>query len=61
MNNAGIQTYGTATSTSEDDWDKTMGVNLKGLFLCSKYCIPLMLQQPAPVIVNVSSVQGFIC
>ncbi len=61
VNNAGIQTYGTAITTSEEVWDKTMDVNLKSMFLCSKHCIPLMLQQPAPVIVNVSSVQGIIC
>lgn len=61
VNNAGIQTYGTVTSTSEEIWDKTMAVNLKSMFLCSKYCIPLMLERPAPVIVNISSVQGFVC
>jgi len=61
VNNAGIQTYGTAITTTEEVWDRTMEVNLKAMFLCAKYCIPLMLQQPAPVIVNVSSVQGFVC
>jgi len=61
VNNAGIQTYGTATTTTEETWDTTIDVNLKGMFLCAKYCIPLMLGQLAPAIVNVSSVQGFIC
>ncbi len=61
VNNAGIQTYGTATTTTEEVWDRTMNVNLKAMFLCAKYCIPLMLQQHAPVIVNISSVQGIVC
>lgn len=61
VNNAGIQTYGTVTETSEEIWDQTLAVNLKAMFLCAKYCIPLMLNRAAPVIVNISSVQGFIC
>ncbi|MFI5195105.1 MAG: SDR family NAD(P)-dependent oxidoreductase, partial [Chitinophagales bacterium] len=33
INNAGIQSYGSVTETSEEDWDRTIGVNLKGIFL----------------------------
>ena len=45
VNNAGIQRYGTVTETSGEDWDLVMNVNLKSLFLCSKYAIPFMLQR----------------
>lgn len=61
VNNAGIQSYGSVTETSEESWDKTINVNLKSIFLCSKYAIPLMLKQTAPVIINVASVKSFVC
>jgi NAD(P)-dependent dehydrogenase (short-subunit alcohol dehydrogenase family) len=61
VNNAGIQSYGSVTETSEEDWDHTLNVNLKSIFLCSKYGIPLMLSRPSPVIINVASVKSFVC
>ncbi len=61
INNAGIQSYGSVTETSEETWDKTININLKSIFLCSKYAIPLMLSQKAPVIINVASVKSFVC
>lgn len=59
INNAGIQTYGTITETSEELWDQTLNVNLKSMYLCSKFCIPLMAASDSPVIINLSSVQSF--
>ena len=58
---AGIQTYGTVVSTDEDLWDQTLDVNLKGMYLVAKYCIPEMNKQGGGSIVNISSVQGFVC
>jgi len=60
VNNAGIQTYGDVLESSVEDWDHTLDVNLKSVFLCSKHAIPLMRSSSRPVIVNVSSVQSFI-
>lgn len=60
VNNAGVQTYGDVVSLDEETWDYTMDVNLKSIYLCSKYAIPLMEQSSHPVIVNVGSVQGFV-
>ena len=60
VNNAGIQRYGTVTETSGEDWDLVMNVNLKSLFLCSKYSIPFMLQKKKGVIINMASVQAFV-
>ncbi len=57
-NNAGIQTYGTVESMSEDTWDRTLGVNLKSIFLVSKYVIPYMKQSGEGAIVNTASVQS---
>lgn len=60
-NNAGIE--GTSAPTqdcSEENWDKTIGVNLKGIWLCMKYEIPEMLKNGKGAIVNCSSVAGLI-
>lgn len=43
---------------SERDWDMTMDVNLKGVFLCCKYAIPAMLAGGGGSIVNVASGSG---
>lgn len=58
VNNAGIQTFGDPITTTEEVWDKTMNVNLKGQWLMSKYAIPEMLKRGKGSIVNVASVQG---
>lgn len=61
VNNAGMQDYGTLETTSEEAWDRVFAVNLKGMFLCSREAIKHMRNRRAPAIVNVSSVQGFVC
>lgn len=58
VNNAGIQTFGDPVTTTEEVWDTTMNINLKGHWLMSKYAIPEMLKRGKGAIVNVSSVQG---
>jgi NAD(P)-dependent dehydrogenase (short-subunit alcohol dehydrogenase family) len=60
INNAGIQRYGSVTETSSDDWDLVMNVNLKSIFLCSKYAIPHMIENKKGVVINISSVQAFV-
>jgi len=45
---------------SEQSWDRVMGVDLKGVFLCSKYVIPTMLAAGRGVIINIASVSGFL-
>jgi len=63
FNNAGIeQEIGPAAETPEEEWDRIIAINLRGVFLCLKYEIPLMLQQGGGAIVNTSSgagVKGF--
>ena len=58
VNSAGIQTYGTAEDTSEELWDRTFGVNVKAMYLTSKYAIPFMRKANGGSIVNISSVQA---
>ena len=60
VNNAGIQRYYTVTETSEEEWDLVMNVNLKSAFLCSKYAIPMMVNNKKGCVINVASVQSFI-
>jgi NAD(P)-dependent dehydrogenase (short-subunit alcohol dehydrogenase family) len=60
VNNAGIQHYGTVTETSEEEWDRVLGINLKSLFLCSKGALPFMLDSGRGAIVNMASVQSFV-
>jgi NAD(P)-dependent dehydrogenase (short-subunit alcohol dehydrogenase family) len=64
FNNAGIEqeTKQPAAEISEQEWDRIIAVNLRGVFLCLKHEIPLMLEQGGGAIVNTSSgagVKGF--
>ena len=57
-NNAGIGVAAVCHETSEEDWDRVMAVDLKGVFLGCKYAIPPMLDRGRGVICNTSSVAG---
>jgi NAD(P)-dependent dehydrogenase (short-subunit alcohol dehydrogenase family) len=59
VNNAGIGVYKSVLDASAEDWDRCLGVNLKGQFLCSKYAIPYMQKVGKGAIVNISSVHSF--
>lgn len=56
VNNAGIVIPGRVDNTPEEDWDRTMAVNLKGVFLVSKYTIAEMRKAGGGVIVHNASV-----
>lgn len=58
VSNAGIQTYGSATTTSEAEWDHTLAANLKSGFLVSKYSIPYMIDRGGGSIVFTASAQS---
>ena len=63
FNNAGVEQPLTATADlTEKEWDRIVDINLRGVFLCMRHEIPLMLEQGGGVIVNTSSgagVKGF--
>jgi len=61
FNNAGIEGVmaGTADCT-EENWDQTLAINLKGVWLCMKYQLPHMLARGTGVIVNCSSIAGLV-
>jgi 3-oxoacyl-[acyl-carrier protein] reductase len=58
VNNAGVMITKPVLETSEDDWDLTIDVNLKGAYLCSKAVAPVMIKQGAGTIINMSSNSG---
>ena len=59
VNAAGVQRYGTVVDTEEEVWDEVLDVNLKGIYLASKYAILQMRERGGGAIVNLSSVQAF--
>jgi NAD(P)-dependent dehydrogenase (short-subunit alcohol dehydrogenase family) len=59
VNNAGIGLYNTTLEqTSEDDWDRVMAVNLKGVYLISQAAIPHLRARGGGSIINVASVHA---
>ncbi|HEX3014222.1 MAG TPA: SDR family oxidoreductase, partial [Methanobacterium sp.] len=58
LNNAGIAIRGGVHSLSVEDWDKGMDVNVKGIFLVSKYVLPHMMENNYGKIVNTSSINS---
>ena len=58
VNNAGIGVFGTFVDLDIDDYDRVFGVNVRGLFLCSRAFAPGMVEQGGGVIVNVASLAG---
>jgi NAD(P)-dependent dehydrogenase (short-subunit alcohol dehydrogenase family) len=59
INNAGVEIRGGVLSLSEEDWDKMMAVDLKGIYCASKAALPEMIKAGGGSIVNVASVLSF--
>jgi NAD(P)-dependent dehydrogenase (short-subunit alcohol dehydrogenase family) len=61
FNNAGIEgIMAPSHECTEENWDKTVAINLKGVWMCMKYEIPLMLKQGKGAIVNCASIAGLV-
>ena len=62
FNNAGVEgVWGPIVRQSEEDWDRTIDINLKGVWLCLKYEIRQMLKQASSgAIVNMASITGLV-
>ena len=61
FNNAGIEgRMANTVECTEETWDRTIAINLKGVWLCMKYEIPQMLKQGGGTIVNTASIAGLV-
>lgn len=60
FNNAGIFEAGTVVTTTDDIWNRTINTNVKGVFLMSKFVVPVMAKNGGGAIVNNSSVLGIV-
>ncbi|KCZ73594.1 dehydrogenase of unknown specificity, short-chain alcohol dehydrogenase like [Candidatus Methanoperedens nitroreducens] len=61
INNAGIEgVIAPTVNCTEENWDRTININLKGVWLCMKYEIQQMIKQGGGAIVNMASVAGLV-
>jgi 3-oxoacyl-[acyl-carrier protein] reductase len=58
VNNAGIYPFKSFLEMKEEDWDKVLNINLKGVFNCTKAVTPMMVKQKYGKIVNIASIAG---
>lgn len=58
VNNAGIGSYFDATTMTQEQWDLVFSVDLKSVWLMSKYVLPQMIRQRSGSIVNIASIHA---
>lgn len=58
VNNAGLARFGDLEELSPEDFDTVFGVNVRGVFLCSRAFVPAMKERGDGVVVNVASLAG---
>jgi len=58
VNAAGVEGIGPAHELTQESWDRTVDINLKGSFLVAKHVLPSMLAQRAGSVIHVASVEG---
>lgn len=60
VNNAGRNSFGDATTMSEEEWDRFMDLDLKAAWLCSKFALPELIKNSSSSIVNISSLHALL-
>jgi len=58
VNAAGVEGVGAAHELTQESWDRTVDINLKGSFLVAKHVLPSMLAQRSGSVIHVASVEG---
>lgn len=58
VNNAGIQVVGDSQSTTVEEWQRSIDVDLSGAFYCAKFAVPHLVESQGQII-NIGSVRGF--
>ena len=61
VNSAAVHPYGTVLETNLESWNRCLSINVTGIFLFARFCVPEMRKRGAGAIVNVASVQGHAC
>lgn len=59
INNAAISGFGSMFENSIETWDRVLSVNLRGPFMCSKYCAEVMSKNKGGCIINIASTRAF--
>lgn len=60
LNNAGVAVRGGVDTLTEEEWDKSMDTNVKGIYLACKYVVPGMKAQNYGKIINISSINALL-
>ena len=60
VNSGGVRTNGSITDITEEDWDRTLDVNLKGAFIVSRLAIPEMKKRGGGVILHIAARSGML-
>jgi NAD(P)-dependent dehydrogenase (short-subunit alcohol dehydrogenase family) len=60
VNDAGIVHMAGAVDTKQEDWERVLNVNLRGMFFCCKHAVPHMQKQGGGAIVNVASIGSLV-
>jgi meso-butanediol dehydrogenase / (S,S)-butanediol dehydrogenase / diacetyl reductase len=58
INNAGVSSVASFLDISDQDWDRVMGVNLRGVMVVTQRVLPAMLERRSGRIINISSMAG---
>jgi len=61
VNNVGVVSKGNIVDSSEEDWRRTLDVNLRGTMLCCKYAVPAMIKNGGGSIINIASIDAIRC
>lgn len=61
VNAAAIHLFGNVVETSPEDWNRSMAVNVSGIYLTSHFGVPEMKRRGGGAIINLASVQGYAC
>jgi NAD(P)-dependent dehydrogenase (short-subunit alcohol dehydrogenase family) len=59
-NNAGVMRFGNVVDCTEAEWDRIMAINLKSIFLLSKFVVPEMIKVGGGSIINTASIGGIV-
>ncbi len=60
VNNAGVVRFGSLLQKTEQDWDFTLDINLKGMFLCTQAAAKQMVKQKSGKIISIASIAGLV-